>query len=219
MGELRLELLGRPQMTCDGTPLAAWTLQKSTALLAYLVVTGLPHSRGALAGLMWPDLTEASARSNLRKVVAELRRRIPSHLRITRTEVAFDRRAGYWLDVEVFERDIARVLAPRQGPLAPAGAAALAEAVDLYRDSFLRDLAVHRAPGFEEWALLEREHLHSLALRALQALVDYHRGRAEPALVLAYLERLLALEPAQEAAHRAKMLLLAQAGEREAALH
>lgn len=219
MGELRLEFLGRPQMSYKGTPLTAWTLQKSIALLAYLAVTGRPHSRGALAGLLWTGLSEVNARSNLRKVVAELRRQIPAHFRITRTEVAFDRESDYWLDVEAFERDIARILAPRQGPLAPAGAAALAKAVDLYRDSFLRDLAVHRAPDFEEWVLQEAEHLRSLALRALQSLVNYHWGRAEPTPAGGYLERLLALEPAQEAAHRAKMLLLAQAGEREAALH
>jgi predicted ATPase/DNA-binding SARP family transcriptional activator len=218
MGELRLALLGRARVTCDGAPLTHWALRKSLALLAYLAVTGHPHSRGALAGLLWPECTEANARSNLRKVVAELGHRFPSHLTITRTQVAFDRSAAYWLDVEAFEGGIGRVLAVRQRPVTRAAAATLAEAIELYRDGFLEGLAVHRAPPFEEWMLLEREHLRTLTLRAIHSLVDYYAAHALPERTLAYLDRLLALEPAHEEAHRHKMSLLAFRGERAAAL-
>jgi predicted ATPase/DNA-binding SARP family transcriptional activator len=218
MGKLRLSLLGRPRVTHDGTPLTGWALQKSLALLAYLAVTGRPHSRGALAGLLWRDCTEANARSNLRKVVAELRRRVPSHLTITRADVAFDRASAYWLDVEAFERDIGRALALRQSPVPPAEAECLANAIELYGDRFLADLAVHSAPDFEEWVLLEQGHLLNLALRALHTLADHHEAHSEPARAIAYLNRLLELEPAQEEAHRHKMALLVHCGERSAAL-
>ena len=218
MGKLRLALLGRARVTCDDTPITGWTLQKSLALLAYLAVTGRPHSRGALAGLLWPDCTEANARSNLRKVLAELRQRVPAHLTITRGQVAFDRASAYWLDVEAFERDISRVLALRANPVTRADVAALAEAIELYRDSFLAGLAIYHAHTFEEWMLLECEYLRALALRALHALVGYHAAQAQPVRTLAYLDRLLALEPAHEQAHRHKMSLLALRGERAAAL-
>ena len=218
MGELKLALLGRPRVTCDDTPLPGWALQKSLASLAYLAVTGRPHSRGALAGLFWPDCTEANARSNLRKVLAELRQRIPSHLVITRAQVAFDRESAYWLDVEAFERGVGRALPLQESRLTGTGAAALAETIALYRDGFLLGLSVLHAPAFEEWLLLEREHLRSLALRALHALVDHHAVHAQPEWTLAYLDRLLALEPAHEEAHRHKMVLLALRGERVAAL-
>jgi predicted ATPase/DNA-binding SARP family transcriptional activator len=215
---LRLALLGKAQVVCDGAPLTDWTLQKSLALLSYLAVTGRPHSREALAGLLWPDDTEANARASLRKVLAELRQRLPAHLTITRTEVAFDGTSNYWLDVEAFERAIHRVLALPQSPVTRAGAAALAEAVELYREGFLSGLAVHHAPAFEEWVLLEQEYLRFLALRALHALVDYHAAQAQPARTLAWLDCLLALEPAQEEAHRHKMVLLVLSGQRAAAL-
>jgi predicted ATPase/DNA-binding SARP family transcriptional activator len=218
MGELRLTLLGRPQVVGDETPLTGWALQKSLALLSYLVVTGRPHSREALTGLLWPDDTEANARASLRKVLAELRHRLPAHLTITHAEVAFDRASSYWLDVEAFEQAIHRVLALPETRLTRAGAAALAEAIELYRDDFLAGLAVHRAPAFEEWVLLEREFLRTHALRALHALVDHHAARTQPSQTLAYLDRLLTLEPAQEEAHRHKMLLLALRGQRAAAL-
>ena len=180
MGELRLMLLGRPQVVCDDTPLTGWALRKSLALLAYLAVTGRPHSRGTLAGLLWRDRTEANARSDLRKVLAELRRRVPSYLAITRTEVAFDRATAYWLDVEAFERGIGQAPALRESPVTPAAAAALVAAMELYRGDFLAGLDLHMAPAFEEWVLLEREHLHNLALRALHALVDHHAARRSP---------------------------------------
>lgn len=218
MDELRLTLLGRPQVVLDDMPLTGWGLRKSLALLAYLAVTGRPHSRGALAGLLWWDCNETNARSGLRKVLAELRRRVPSHLTITRTEVAFNRASNYWLDVEVFERDIGQVLALCRSPVTPADAAALAEAMELYRGDFLVGLDLHRAPGFEEWVLLEREHLRNLGLRALHALVDHYAARSQPERTLAYIDRLLALEPAHEEAHRHKMLLLARSGQRAAAL-
>jgi DNA-binding SARP family transcriptional activator len=218
MGELRLALLGRPRVVRDDAPLTGWTLRKSLALLAYLAVTGLPHSRGALAGLLWRDCTEDNARSDLRRILAELRRQAPSHLTITRAEVAFDRASPYWLDVEAFEQGIVRALALRENPVTPAGAATLAGALDLYRGDFLAGLELHRAPAFEEWVLLEREHLRNLALQALHALVDHHAARMQPERTLAYLDRLLALEPGHEEAHRHKMLLLAQGGQRSAAL-
>ncbi|MGD8489924.1 MAG: BTAD domain-containing putative transcriptional regulator [Anaerolineae bacterium] len=218
MGKLRLTLLGRPQVTCDDTPMTGWTLQKSLALLAYLAVTGRPHSRAALAGLFWPNCTEANARSSLRKVVAELRQRVSSHLTITRTEVAFDRSSAYWLDVEAFEQRINRARPLQESYLTRTGVVALTEAIELYRDEFLLDLSVLHAPAFEEWLLLEREHLRSLALRALHALVDHHAARAQPEQTLAYLDCLLEVEPAQEDAHRHKMWLLARGGQRTAAL-
>ena len=110
MNELRLKLLNRPRVTINDSPLTHWALQ-SLALLAYLTVTGCSHSRAALAGMLWPDCSETNARSSLRKVLAELRQRVPAHLAITRGYVAFDITSDYWLDVEAFEQDIDRALA------------------------------------------------------------------------------------------------------------
>lgn len=223
MVELRLTLLGKPLVTRDGVALAHWARQKAFALLAYLVVTRRPHPRGALADLLWPDDDESAARSNLRKVVAELHDLIPSHLTITRTEVAFNRESPYWLDVEVFERDI--VLAPCQHK--PSGsnrsfsweqAEALAAATELYRGDFLQGLEVHAASPFEEWVLTEQRHMRELALRGLEALAEHQVAQAQPVLAFATLDRLLALDTAHEGACRHKMWLLAAAQQRTAAL-
>lgn len=223
MVELRLTLLGKPLVTRDGVALAHWARQKAFALLAYLVVTRRPHPRGALADLLWPDDDESAARSNLRKVVAELHDLIPSHLTITRTEVAFNRESSYWLDVEVFERGM--VLAPcqqkpsgRDGSFSWEQVETLAAATELYRGDFLQGLKVHMASPFEEWVLTEQRHMRELALRGLEALAEHQVAQAQPVLAFATLDRLLALEPAHEGACRHKMWLLAAAQQRTAAL-
>ena len=218
MGTLQLALLGRPQVSCDNVALTGWVFRKSLALLAYLAVTRHPHDRGTLAGLFWPENTEAAAHANLRKVVSELHDRIPAHLTITRADLAFNPASSYSLDVETFQRVFDHGYPRRGSALTCAGAEALVEAIDLYRDDFLLGLALRRAPAFEEWALSEREHLRRRALQGLCALADYYTAEAAPQLALAYLERLLLLEPAHEGAHRRKMLLLAQEGQRVAAM-
>ena len=57
--QLRLALLGKPQFVYKGQPLSGLTSIKGQALLAYLAVTRQPHSRSALAGLLWSELPEA----------------------------------------------------------------------------------------------------------------------------------------------------------------
>jgi DNA-binding SARP family transcriptional activator len=50
--ELQLVLLGNPTIRRDGVALAGLTSAKAQALLSYLAVTGRPHLRPALAGLL-----------------------------------------------------------------------------------------------------------------------------------------------------------------------
>ena len=64
--ELRVRVLGATELAVDGRPLVGLASAKATALLIYLAVTGTAQSRSALAGLLWSDLPEATARANLR---------------------------------------------------------------------------------------------------------------------------------------------------------
>jgi hypothetical protein len=75
MGEqLRVSVLGGLDVAVGGLPLVGLASAKARALLAYLAVTGAAHSRSALAGLLWSDLPEETARTNLRLVLTKLRR-------------------------------------------------------------------------------------------------------------------------------------------------
>ena len=150
--ELQLALLGNVEIRRAGAPVAGFSSSKAVALLCYLAVTGRPHSRPTLAGLLWGDLPEASARNNLRKALTNLRGLVGPHLSITRQAVAFNRDCRYWLDVEVFEAGVL-------GAASEADVERLGEAVELYRGDFLEGFYVREALAFEEWVLAERARL------------------------------------------------------------
>ncbi|MEJ2210597.1 MAG: tetratricopeptide repeat protein [Anaerolineae bacterium] len=223
--ELRLTLLGGLQIGQGGAPVSGFVSSKVQALLCYLAVTGRPHLRPALAGLLWGGMSEESANTNLRQALSNLNKLVGEHLIVDRGSVALDLQSAVWLDVEVFERgiegalrgDARRGAGPARRPT-PQAIGALAETVALYRGEFLAGFHVRDALAFEEWALVQREQLRELALQALQVLTDHHAARGENAQALTYGARLLALEPWREDVHRRMMLLLARSGRRSAAL-
>ena len=203
MQKLFLRTLGGVQITLGDRLLTGQLPAKAQALLCYLAVTGRPHSRPALAGLLWSDKPEAAALTNLRQTLSALRRSLGSHLRITRHSVSLEPTAPRWLDTEVFAD---KLLSSRSD------AQKLQEAVEIYRGDFLEGFYVQGAPAFEEWAIVERERLRTMALEALHMLTTHHARTAEYATALHYATRLLAMAPWQEEAHRLKMLLLARSG-------
>ena len=216
-GPLRLTLLGGLQITRgpagDEAPVRGFVSAKAQALLCYLAVTGRPHFREALAGLLWGEMPDEDARANLRQALANLRRLVGPHLTISRETVAFDRASPYWLDVERFEAHLHEAAATAAG-----AAGRLRAAVELYGGDFLEGFAVRDAPAFEEWLAAQRERLRHGALQALHELAVYHTDRADYAVAATDLRRLLELDPWREDAHRQLMLLLARGGQRDAAL-
>ena len=172
VNELRLITLGKPQVSLDNTPVTGFVYRKSLALLFYLAVTGRPHTRDTLIGLLWPEATEANARASLRKTLTDLRRHVGPFLTITRHEVAFDPDTSYELDVEAFEAGVADA--------SGSGIEHLQHAVEVYRGDFLEGFYVRQAPAFEEWALAQRARLRERALQALYTLAGHYGAQGAP---------------------------------------
>jgi DNA-binding SARP family transcriptional activator len=221
--ELQLSLLGDVVVRRNGVPVTDVGSSKALALLCFLALTGRPHLRSTLAGLLWGDRSETRARSNLSKALTHLRRVVGPFLSITRQAVAFNRERSYWLDVERFEalagRATLEAMSASAAPL-QADIERLEQAVELYRGDLLEGFYVRQAPAFEDWVLAQRARLRELALQALHRLLVHHvrRGAAGLAAGIEVATRLLALEPWREDAHRQLMTLLAQSGQRGAAL-
>src|SRR5260370_613472 len=72
MSLLRLAVLGAPEVFHDGSRLT-FSLRKAQALLLYLAVEGVMHSRSKLASFLWPDSEPHAARSALRPALPLLR--------------------------------------------------------------------------------------------------------------------------------------------------
>lgn len=216
--ELRLALLGGLQITHNDVPVTGFVSAKVQALLCYLAVTQKPHLRPALAGLLWGNMSEASANTNLRKALSNLRQLVAQHLIFEGQSVAFATHSPFWLDVAAFSQGAQLISPGGDTPLTSEQAARLTQAVALYCGDFLEGFYVHEAPAFEEWVQGQREWLRHLMTQALQVLSAYHAARGETAPALAYTTRLLNLDPWREEAHRQMMWLLARSGQRSAAL-
>jgi DNA-binding SARP family transcriptional activator/predicted ATPase len=205
--QLTITLLGAPHAMLGDAAVRGFVSSKAAALLYFLAATGRSHTREALAGLLWPETSDSQALKNLRDVLLNLRRLFEPYLLITRDAAGLAPDAAVVVDTRRFEE----LLAARQ-TVADLGA------VELYGGDFLAGFSVADAPGFEEWALLERERLRRLLLDALSRLVDDALQRAAYPDGVRFASRLLAFDPTREAAHRQLMVLLARSGQRGAAL-
>ena len=96
--------------------------------------------------------------------------------------------------------------------------AQLEQACALYRGDFLEDSNVGDSASFDEWALLTREQLRLEACGLLRRLTDPRAGVGDLAGVCDYARRWVALDPLDEAAHRRLISVLAESGQRTAAL-
>ena len=77
---LELRLLGQFEVRLDETPMAIPS-RPAQSLLAFLALTaGTAHRRERLAGLLWPDAQEDSARASLRQGLWRLRKALEAHL-------------------------------------------------------------------------------------------------------------------------------------------
>jgi len=206
--QLRVRVLGTTELAVDGRPLAGLASAKATALLVYLVVTGTAQSRSALAGLLWSDLPEATARANLRLALTKLRRALPERLLVTRQTVALDPARPVWVDTVEVER-----LATGK----PEGEELLA-AARLCRGEFLSGFEAPGAELFDEWVLGRRAASRADQLALLERAVQDARDREDAATGVEVARRMLELEPLHEEAHRALMWFLATGGQRGAAL-
>ena len=210
MPHLSISLLGPIEITLDGEPISGFDSDKVRALLAYLAVEAdRPHRRESLAGLLWPDWPERSARKNLSNALYHLRQVIrdaeatPPFFLIDREAIQFSRESEHTLDVAVF-----------QAVAAGESAEGWQEAMALYRGPFLEGFSLADSAPFEDWALLVRERL---AIGALERTAEHLEEGGEVGRALEVARRQLEMAPWDEEGHRRVMRLLAQSGQRAAA--
>src|SRR6185436_17112167 len=73
-------------------------------------------------------------------------------------------------------------------------------------------------PAFEDWLRVERERLRFQAVGVMKKLLAHHVRQKATDSAIQITVRLLALEPLDEAVHRALMQLYSKSGRRSAAL-
>lgn len=208
MAAWRLSLLGQCQLrTPSGEPVNFAT-RKALALLAYLSLQqNRRASRERLAALFWPEGDPEQARLNLRKALSMIRAAKPAGeapLIATEGELVGIPEGVLTTDVDELDRRLA------QSP---------ADALSTYAGPLLQDFSIRGAPDFDDWVLLQAQALHQRVVeRVVQALDEALAGGASPEAVGETAQRLLALDPLNERAHRVVMRAQIRQGRRAAAV-
>jgi len=230
MVNLDISLFGQFQVILHdshhGSRPATFKTDLARALLAYLAVENQKsHRRSSLAGLLWPEQPEDSARHNLRQTLLYLRKSIHDvemgpFLRINRQEIQFETNSSYHIDVSDFYANIQAV--ENHHHTYPTNCLAcmkrLEEAVEIYQGDFLENLFLESSALFEEWAMLERETLRRYALQALNWLAEYDLQRRNYPRASSYAWRQIQMDPLHEQAYRQFMAAMAGGGQRSEAL-
>lgn len=221
---LNLYLFGPLRIEQNGAAVMS-RRRKAQALLAYLAVTGQPHSRDALATLLWPEFNQNQARTNLRRELAELRRILgEARLLDDRVTVALNREPPFALDLTTFQHHLTQA---RQctHPGHPAGTDAcpaclphLGQAAALYSDDFLAGFTLPDSPTFDDWHFFQTDGLRQTLAQLLTRLVRGHSAAQQFAAAIPHARRWVALDPLHEPAHCQLMLVYELAGQHAAAL-
>lgn len=195
---IRLHLLGGARL--EGPQPIPRLEKKTAAIVAYLAVEGTT-SRSRIAGLLWPESKEATARNNLAQAIRRLR--TASGASLIEGDESIELK-GATTDVS----DL--LISVHEGRFA--------EAAELGGE-LLGGYDLDGFPDLEPWLKGARGHVARAWSRAVNAEIDRaeNEGRIDDAIGLA--ERLVSADPLSEAAHlRVTRLLLAK-GDAPAAMN
>lgn len=208
---IRLRLLGSFALAQDGEPaeLIETTSRKAMALVAYLAMQPeYSASREALATLLWGNRSDRQARHSLRQALASLRRELPwPHLFvIDKNSVRLQ--AGNW-SVDAREFDALTK---------SSGAADLVRAGQLFRGEFLAGFDLDEE-GFDEWLRDQRQRIELAANRLCESYAT-RMNLENGGDAIAFVERLVAIDPLREDRRRYALMLYARhRGRNEALSH
>jgi len=198
--------------------------RKTSALLAYLLVTKREQSRDALANLFWPDLNEKDSKNNFRVALARISKRLGTtdkpFLLADRKTVQFNPEAIMDIDIHQFEKSINGSKIHEHNSRAGCASCckALTKAVALYQAEFMQGFFLEGCDTYDEWQLLSREQYHLEALTALNDLSTFHETNGNYLEAEKHTRRQLSLEPLSEEAQRRLLRLLSFQDKRNAAL-
>ena len=197
---LQIRLLGAVEIILDGRRLGAFNSLRLQRFLALIALRRDAQHRSQLAFELWPDSAERQARTNLRKLLHDFRHSLPDIGEF----VEIDNEIVRWIPTGPTEVDVLR--------FRDAMAAGDFElAARLYSGDLL-------PACYDDWVLDERAKLRAEAYGALVRLTKEAAGRDNHKATIRHAQRIIDLEPTDEAAVRIQMEAHLALGDRAAAL-
>src|SRR5579875_1391513 len=197
---LRISVLGEQAIVDERTGGVCARSSRAVVLAGFLAChAGLPQQRQRIAGLFWPDSTDAQALTNLRRELHYLRQVLgddPS-LVVTPRDLCWRDAGTCRVDVRVFDTERAAALA--------------AAAVGEYRGDLL--------PGTDDqWLIGARAQLRRQCVDLCDLICAAQMGAGELDRAADAARRRIQLEPLEETGYRTLMQVLADLGDRAGAI-
>src|SRR5437588_402342 len=166
---VRIRVLGALALEVDGVAAPPPAGRPAQALLGWLALHPGIHARSEVAGHLWPDVLESSARASLRNALAGVRRVLgsiaDSVLIAGRETVGLAGEPEAWVDASAFDALIA--------------AGKYEQALALCGGDLLAGLDA-------DWVLVARDAYRERRGRALAALADASASAGDPELAIRY---------------------------------
>jgi DNA-binding SARP family transcriptional activator len=194
-------LFGATTLARGGVPIddASWVRRERVRELLAVLALHRRISRQRAAALIWPDLAEDRALSNLRVNLHHLHAviqpsrgdELPWFVQVQGDELVLAP-TGVTIDVESFEQRTADARRLDGDGRSTAAMRSYREAVELYRGDLAEDL------GAAAWIDSERARLRALATSSMNRLGELLLARGEPEDAARYATELLRIEPLHE---------------------
>jgi DNA-binding SARP family transcriptional activator len=198
--------LGPFQVYQDDQPVENWPSSKGKSIFKYMVThRERPVAKEVLMELFWPDAYPDAARNNLNVAIYGLRQALRqsnasfSHVLFQDEYYLFNPDLRLWVDSEVFIEHLtaARALERRGERVAAVREYRSAEA--LYQGEFLEE------DRYEDWLMPLRQSLQADYLNLLDWLSRYYLDQKEYDSCATMCDKMLAVDPCREEAHRRLM--------------
>ncbi|MCA9964196.1 MAG: AAA family ATPase, partial [Anaerolineales bacterium] len=215
--ELRVYTFGGARFEQNGKPLLKTGSRKMQALFLYVVCCQRVVTREELQELLWSHMPPERAAANLRRELTGMRQAFGAYVTIAQDQIWLNDAHSVWVDALHLETTKEQLTSrPLNGRSTPQ----LESLLNLYSGDFLAGFQVREAEGFERWLQMEREHWRRRVIAVLELLTLFSLSQQILAheKSIAYVRRLLQLDPLRESAHRHLMQLLAATNQRSEAL-
>jgi len=211
---LHVSLLGEQIITNDLGGSVQARSSRAIVLVAFLVVhAGSPQARQRIAGLFWPESTDAQALTNLRRELHHLRQVLgeEASLVVTSRDLCWRDTQTCRVDVRVFDTErkaaLAAAAAGDDDGILSHGAAAIAA----YRGELL--------PGvYDDWLLEARSQLERQCVDVCDLVGAARVRTGDLAGAVDAARRRVQLQPLEEVGYRTLMELQADLGDRAGAV-
>lgn len=220
---LRVRCLGPFEIERQGKSLSpqVFKRRKALSLLKILILhAGTPVSKESLIEWLWPESETESGLNRLHGIVHALREVIEPlgaghEWRLVHYDgdhYLFEPHEPCWIDLSEFRTSIAAGHQAEQAGDIPAALAAFDAAARLYRgDLFEED-------RFEEWVLLDREHLKETYLATLQRVAAHYDRSGDHERAIDQYRQIVREDPLRESVQRQLIDALWRSGRRDEAL-